>query len=103
MINLKQDKNIYIGIMSGTSADGIDVAAVKIDGDTVHPDCKLLAFKNVPYSKDVRDRIFDLFDTKNATIDKVGEMNFLLGKLYGEGANLLIDSEGIDRNRIAAI
>lgn len=103
MINVNEHKNIYIGIMSGTSADGIDVAAVEIDGDIVHPDCKLLAFKNVPYPKEVRDRIFDLFDTKNATIDKVGEMNFLLGKLYGEAANLLIDSEGIDRTKIAAI
>lgn len=103
MISLDKDKNIYIGIMSGTSADGIDVAAVEIDGDTVHPSCKLLAFKNVPYTKEVRERIFDLFNTKSATADKIGEMNFLLGRLYGEAANLLIESEGIDRNRIAAI
>jgi len=103
MININYGKNIYIGIMSGTSADGIDVAAVEIDGDIVHPNCKLLAFKNVPYTTEVRRRIFDLFDTKSATIDKIGEMNFLLGRLYGEAANLLIDDGQIDRNRIAAI
>lgn len=103
MIKLNESKNIYIGIMSGTSADGIDVAAAKIDGDTIHPNCTLLAFENVPYPPKVRERIFDLFDTKNATVDKIGEMNFLLGSLYGEAANRVIDSFGIDRGSIAAI
>ncbi len=103
MIELSKEKNIYIGIMSGTSADGIDVAAAEIEGDTLHPSCKLLAFVNAPYSNEVRQRIFDLFDTKNASVDKLGEMNFLLGRLYGEAANRLIDSAGIDRSRIAAI
>lgn len=103
MINLNEDKNIYIGIMSGTSVDGIDVAAVEINGDVKHPNCKLLAFKNTPYGNDDRARIFELFDTENATVDKLGEMNFLLGRLYGEAANSLIDEFGIDRGRIAAI
>jgi len=103
MIKLNEEKNVYIGIMSGTSVDGIDVAAVQIDGDTKHPSLKLLAFKNTPYGNEVRERIFELFDTKNASIDKVGEMNFLLGKLYGEAANSLIDDFGIDRSKIAAI
>ena len=43
---MNEIKNIYIGLMSGTSADGIDAAAVEISGDSVHPQCKLLAFEN---------------------------------------------------------
>ncbi len=98
-----ENQNIYIGLMSGTSADGIDAAAVEISGDRVHPKCKLLAFENLPYSSDVRTKIFELFDTKNATAAKISYMNFLLGRLYGEAANALMDRHGIDRGRIAAI
>lgn len=100
---MNECKNIYIGLMSGTSADGIDAAAVEISGDSIHPSCKLLAFENFSYKPEVREKIFELFDTKNATADKVSYMNFLLGKLYGEAANELIERHGIDRKRIAAI
>lgn len=103
MIKLDANKNIYIGLMSGTSVDGIDAAAVEIDGGADHPACRLLAFANTPYTNDIRQRIFELFDTKNATVDKVGEMNFLLGRLYGDAANALIEGASLDRTRIAAI
>ncbi len=96
-------ENIYIGLMSGTSVDGIDAAAVEITGDASHPKCKLLGFLNIPYEEWVRNRIFQLFDVQNATVDNVGEMNFLLGKVYGEAANRLIDTIDLDRERIVAI
>lgn len=97
------DKNIYIGLMSGTSADGIDAAAVEISGGYVHPVCRLLAFENYPYPADVRERIFELFDTKNATADKLSRMNFLLGRLYGEAAKALMEKYGILTESVAAI
>ncbi|MBQ4648669.1 MAG: anhydro-N-acetylmuramic acid kinase [Clostridia bacterium] len=96
------NKNIYIGLMSGTSADGIDAAAVEISGG-VHPKCKLLAFENTPYPAKVREMIFDLFDTKNATADKISRMNFLLGELYGNAVNSLIEKHGICREDVAVI
>ncbi len=96
-------QDIYIGLMSGTSVDGIDAAAVEIKGDVAHPSCRLVAFLNIPYEDRVRKRIFNLFEREKATVDNLGEMNFLLGKLYGEAANTLINKFGIDRSRIAAI
>ncbi len=96
-------KSIYIGIMSGTSVDGIDVAAAEIDGGYLHPSCRLIAFENFPYDKDIQNKIFELFNPKTATVDKLGEMSFRLGRLYAEAVLKLIDRHGIDRERIAAI
>ncbi len=96
-------KNIYIGIMSGTSVDGIDVAAAEIDGGYTHPSCRLIAFENYPYDKDIQQRIFELFNPKFATVDKLGEMSFILGRLYGEAVLALLDKYGIKRERIVAI
>ncbi len=99
----KNLKNIYIGLMSGTSADGIDVAAVEITGGYVRPKYRLLAFKNFPYTDEVRTRIFRLFNTASTAADEISRMNFLLGRLYGEAANALIESFSIPKGRIAAI
>lgn len=97
------EKNIYIGLMSGTSADGIDAAAVEIEGGYEHPRVRLAAYESFSYPAEVREQIFALFNPENATSDVLSRMNFLLGKLYGEAANRLIDMHGIDRGRIAAI
>ena len=103
MEGITDNKNIYIGLMSGTSADGIDAAAVEIVRIEGKVNCKLLAFENFSYPSDVRARIFGLFDTKNTSVDELSRMNFLLGKLYGEAAEKLISIHSINKNCIAAI
>ncbi len=97
------EANIFIGIMSGTSADGIDIAAAEIDGGFEHPSCRLIAFENFPYEPSVRERIFGLFDPKECTVTELGEMNFLLGRVYGEAALRFMDKHGIDISRVVAI
>lgn len=99
----KNDKNIYIGLMSGTSADGIDAAAIEIGSSNGHIQCKLIAYECFPYQPIDRERIFMLFDTANTTVDEVSRMNFLLGRLFGEAANKLINNSGIPKEKIAAI
>ena len=70
-----------VGMMSGTSVDGVDAAVVEIGGSAGEPQVKLLAFENQPYPPAVREQIFALFRPETATVDKVGYMNFLLGEL----------------------
>ena len=38
-----------VGMMSGTSVDGVDAAVVEIGGSAAAPQVKLLAFENRPY------------------------------------------------------
>lgn len=103
MMFANDDKKIYVGVMSGTSADGIDVAAIELAGEPTHPECKLLAFENFPYAEETKTEIFDLFDTAKATADKVARMNFRLGTLYGNAVNALLEKHGIEKSRVAAI
>jgi anhydro-N-acetylmuramic acid kinase len=64
-----------IGVMSGTSLDGIDVAIVDIDGKKIDT----IAFRSVPYPKAVRNAL--LGDLSAAEISR---LNFLLGELYAQ-------------------
>jgi anhydro-N-acetylmuramic acid kinase len=62
------------GLISGTSADGIDVAVVDI-GDRI----EVVAAKTVPYPPEVRRAILSVLD-----VATVSRLNFLLGELFAE-------------------
>ncbi len=94
---------IVVGLMSGTSVDGIDTALVKISGDMHQPQVKLLKFENYPFPQQVRELIFELFDPKKATVTKVGYLNFLLGELYAKAAHDIAAEHGIAMSEIDLI
>lgn len=92
-----------VGMMSGTSVDGVDAALVEIRGTDSEPKVKLLAFENKPYPPQVREKIFSLFTPANATVDKVGYMNFLLGEIYAKSALSVIEKAGMKPEEIDVI
>lgn len=92
-----------VGMMSGTSVDGVDAALVEISGTDSEPKVKLLAFENKPYPPQVREKIFSLFTPANATLDKVGYMNFLLGEIYAKSALSVIEKAGMKPEEIDVI
>ena len=83
-----------VGLMSGTSVDGIDAALVEFSGPQDAPELRLLAFENRPFPESVRACIFELFDPANATVDRVGKMSYVLGGLYAEAALSVIAAAG---------
>ncbi|GIO31038.1 MULTISPECIES: anhydro-N-acetylmuramic acid kinase [Paenibacillus] len=93
-----------VGLMSGTSVDGIDAALVQIsDASDEGVSVRLIAFENTPYPAAVRQEIFDLFDPTKATIDKVGCMNVLLGELSAEAALAVIKAAGLKPADVAVV
>ena len=47
---------LAVGLMSGTSVDGIDAALVELEGLGANPKVRLLAFRNMPYPPAVREK-----------------------------------------------
>ncbi|MGN7357241.1 MULTISPECIES: anhydro-N-acetylmuramic acid kinase [unclassified Paenibacillus] len=93
-----------VGLMSGTSVDGIDAAVVQLtDGPDGKTSAKLVAFQNTPFPAAVRQDIFTLFDPLQATVCKIGSMNVLLGELYAEAALSVIAAAGLTPADIAVI
>jgi len=97
-------KTYVVGLMSGTSVDGIDAAVIEIDSTSAQEvSVQLLAFENTPFPKETRDRIFELFDPALATIDKVGMMNMWLGELYAQATSSVIAKSGLQAKQISVI
>lgn len=79
-----------VGLISGTSADGIDAALVELEQSSPP---KLLCFITYPIPDKIRTRIFDCSDsgdTKN-----ICELNFELGELFAQAAKAVIGKAGI--------
>jgi anhydro-N-acetylmuramic acid kinase len=83
---------IVAGVMSGTSADGINVAIVRFAsvgggrarGTSPHKDFTLLAHEEYPFPAPVRRAILAAMNAELARVADLSRLNFLLGELYAE-------------------
>jgi anhydro-N-acetylmuramic acid kinase len=72
------------GVMSGTSADGIDVAIVRLTGSGLKFRFKLVTHQHFAYSKPVRAAILRIMNAKQISVAELSRLNFLLGELYAD-------------------
>src|SRR5580692_6092580 len=75
-----------LGMMSGTSADGIDVALVNISGAPPEIAAKLEAHHHVRFPRRIRNEVLRLANGLPATMAEVSDLNFSLGEQLAEAA-----------------
>jgi anhydro-N-acetylmuramic acid kinase len=95
---------LFLGLISGTSADGIDAALVRFDSDAAHARPMLLAGQVLPWPPALREQLVALGQhAQTLTLDEVGILDVQIGRAFADAANALINTAGVDRNLIAAI
>ncbi|TDR35576.1 anhydro-N-acetylmuramic acid kinase [Tahibacter aquaticus] len=93
------DAPLYLGLISGTSADAIDVALARFD-----PQPQLLAALAVPYPAALRPRVLTLAREKaEINLDELGSLDVELGHAFADAALALLQREGIAPERIHAL
>ena len=100
---LKKDKKYVIGLMSGTSVDGIDAAIVEITGHGLETTVNLIAFETFPFPPDVPQRILALCQPDTSRVDDICEMNFYIGYLFAEAVKHILQKSGIRASDIHLI
>jgi len=75
-----------LGLMSGTSADGIDATLTDITGAPPHPKARLILHTHIPFTAEQRAAIFALFDPSTGSVDRICHMNFQLGEWFAAAA-----------------
>jgi anhydro-N-acetylmuramic acid kinase len=76
---------IVAGVMSGTSADGIDVALVRITGTGFNLKFELLGHQHSAYPRPVRKAVLEGMNARQTNVAELSRLNFLLGELYAQG------------------
>ena len=90
---------IYIGLMSGTSLDGVDVAVVDFSETPI----QLIYADTTPYPDALRQDLQRLCREQTTTLDGLFRLDAMLGDLYASVANSALDSAGLKPDAIRAI
>jgi anhydro-N-acetylmuramic acid kinase len=85
MMSSTPEPMIVAGVMSGTSADGVDVALCRITpGDAGTPRLKLLGHRSFAYDKKLRAAILSAAGGEPATAAHFSQLSWRLGELYAD-------------------
>lgn len=93
--------SIVVGLMSGTSADGIDAVVAKISGSGRALKARVLKHVHRPFPSSLRNRV--LRAALDGYVAEICELNFLLGEHFARAALAVIKAAGISRARVTAI
>lgn len=97
------DGKLCLGMISGTSVDGIDVAIVRITGHGKGAALDLAAFETVPYPDDLRAELLGIYDDASNAVVRLCSLNFAVGEQFAAAALAVCDRAGIDPAALAVI
>jgi anhydro-N-acetylmuramic acid kinase len=94
--------SLYLGLISGTSADGIDAALVRFAGEDGEP--QLVFGRTYPWQPALRARLVEL-GQKSAllTLDDLGELDVRIGRAFAQAALDALADSGTPAEAVAAI
>ena len=95
--------DLFAGLMSGTSLDGIDAALVRFDGDAERPDqAGLIAFRTDPYEQDLASRLTEAVSGR-AGAQELCDLAFELGERFSDAVLALLADANVAASEVTAI
>ena len=94
-----EDAKIYLGLMSGTSVDGIDAALVRFPADNI----ELIATYSHPWPAPLQRQLQNLATPGDNEIDRLGELDILAADEFASAAQAVLAKANISPSAVAAI
>ncbi|PSV47457.1 anhydro-N-acetylmuramic acid kinase [Photobacterium indicum] len=89
----------YIGIMSGTSMDGVDTVLVEIEENSI----RLMGENSFPMGEDLKQALLDICLGQSTNLQAVGELDHRLGHLFADAVLALLEKTSIPPDSVTAI
>jgi len=83
----QKEERLIIGLMSGTSMDGLDVALCKFRGSGGNTEVNIITFETVGFTEDIKDEIRKIFAKSNIDFQQLCMLNPWIGNLHAEIIN----------------
>lgn len=80
----EKQERLVIGLMSGTSMDGLDIALCAINGAGKETKFELKAFKTIDYSVDFKEKILSIFSKEMVSLETLTLLNAWIGQQQGK-------------------
>jgi anhydro-N-acetylmuramic acid kinase len=84
-----------VGLMSGTSADGVDAAVCAISGSGKSTQVRLLHFTCQPYDAEVRAEVLAVSQPPAGTVDRLCRLHYVLGEVFAQAALAALRGAGL--------
>ena len=98
------ESQLFIGLISGTSADGIDAALVRFSGHSAGPRCELLFGRTYAWPEALRARLVAIGQgAAIESIDELGTLDVRIGEQFADAAQRLLADAGSDARAVSAI
>ena len=85
---INKNERLVIGLMSGTSMDGIDTSLVRITGSGFDTAIEILEFETYPYESRLR---FALQEINSLSAIKLSDLNFAVGEVFSDAVISIIE------------
>lgn len=92
-----------VGLMSGTSLDGIDAVLCEIEGSGISTSIKQIAFLTYPLSDAVKEEIRICCANEKARVDMVCSLNFKIGELFAQAVKEVCKKASIEVSELSYI
>lgn len=83
----QKEERLIIGLMSGTSMDGLDVALCKFRGSGGNTEVNIIAFETIGFTEDIKDEIRKIFAKSTIEFQQLCMLNPWIGNLHAEIIN----------------
>lgn len=97
---LEKEKKYAIGLMSGTSLDGIDAALVEIEGSGIQTKVTLLAFETIAFSNREIGSILKICNPASSSVDEICRINVYLGEKFASAALAVMEKANVKSEEI---
>jgi anhydro-N-acetylmuramic acid kinase len=87
---------IVAGVMSGTSADGVDVALVQFTGQGIRTRLELICHRSFPYPAQVRKAVLHAMNASAIAVNELARLNFLLAEIYADCVRRTVRRSGVN-------
>ena len=101
LVNIAQkDTRNIIGLMSGTSLDGLDIALCEIKGSGLETKINLIKFLTVNYDEDIKREVKEIFSKNNIDLQKLCLLNEWIGSKHATIVNNCLQKWGLNNSSI---
>lgn len=96
-------KKLAIGLMTGTSLDGVDTVLIELEGTGLETKYKELIFESYEIDENLKNRIKNSCNIEKSNVREICSLNFELAKLYVESIDKILAKMNLSYEKISYI
>ncbi|MFQ5823355.1 MAG: anhydro-N-acetylmuramic acid kinase, partial [bacterium] len=100
---LTKTQKLIVGLISGTSMDGVDAALVKIRNHGLETNLELIHFVTYPYPLGLKEKLLEISTPGQGSVDEICRFNFLLGEIFSNAVMALLNDVAVKPEQVDLI